>query len=533
MEKKPTLEERVDYLEKRVRYLEEKLYVTKSSTPIKQAPPSLSVTSTEDAPKIEWDVLIFQKILPRLFIFVLIIGILWGFKAASDYGFLTNAVKIIIGFLTASALIIFGLLQLKKSRTILGQVLLGGAIPVLMLTTFAMHQLYGMTGPTISFLLNIIWIGLGVYFTYQYRSQSIGIVSAIGGVFVPFLIASTTPNIPVFVMYETLLYLVFIWIALTYRYTALYFFSGIFLHLSLLIFFNFASVANEYKWIAVSPILFQQFALLIGFVRTDFHLKRQAYTLFASVLFTSLWISIILTTSESSIIFILLALLYGISYYLYRSDSMRAPIFIANTFISLLLLTLIHSSHFAYEVLVGSSLIYLYLAKKYKSKFHYFLAGFQYLIAFIIIISLPIHSWISWRMLHWIVFLAATGFSLYYLSTLKKGNKRILHIGFPYFALLLLTFTSNLSALITGVEGIGRTEPIVLSVLWIVIAIGFMLVGKSRSIIQGKYVGVGVLFITLGKIILIDIHFVSIAVRAALFILLGLVGLIVSRAYYK
>ncbi|MFK4998452.1 hypothetical protein ACI2OX_17375 [Bacillus sp. N9] len=64
MEKKPTLEERVDYLEKRVRYLEEKLYITKSSTVVKEAPPSLPVTSTEKVPKIEWDVLIFQKSFP-------------------------------------------------------------------------------------------------------------------------------------------------------------------------------------------------------------------------------------------------------------------------------------------------------------------------------------------------------------------------------------------------------------------------------------------------------------------------------------
>ncbi|MFK4998453.1 hypothetical protein ACI2OX_17380 [Bacillus sp. N9] len=403
----------------------------------------------------------------------------------------------------------------------------------MMLTTFAMHQLYGMTGPTLSFLLNIIWVGLGVYFTYKYRSQSIGIVSAIGGVFVPFLIESTTPNVPVFVMYETLLYVIFIWVALTYRYTALYFVSAIFLHLSLLMFFNFASVANEYKWIAVSPILFQQFALLIGFVRTDFHLKRQAYTLFTSVLLTSLWLGTVLRTLESSVVFILLGFLYVAANYFYQSDRMRAPIFIANTLLSLLLLALINSSHLTFEALMGTSLIYLFLVKKYKSTFHSLLAGFQYFIAFMFIISLPIDSWISWQMMHWLVFLAATGFSLYYLPAIKKDNKRILHIGIPYFALLLLTFTAKLSVLITGDKGMNHTEPIVLSVLWMVVAIGFMLVGKSRSIIQGKYVGVGILFITLGKIILIDIYFISIAVRATLFILLGVVGLIVSRAYYK
>src|SRR5690606_33607357 len=140
--------------------------------------------------------------------------ILWGFKAASEYGIITDTVKVIGGFVVAGVFIVIGIMQFKQKRNVLGQVLIGGAIPILMLTTFAMHQLYDMTGSSLSFVLNVLWIGAGLYFTYRYRSQAIGLVSSVGGVFVPFLIESTSPNIPVFVFYETILYVSFLSIAL-------------------------------------------------------------------------------------------------------------------------------------------------------------------------------------------------------------------------------------------------------------------------------------------------------------------------------
>ncbi|UZW65596.1 DUF2339 domain-containing protein [Priestia flexa] len=37
-------------------------------------------------------------------------------------------------------------MQIVKKRSVLGQVLLGGSVPILMLTTFAAHSLYGMIG---------------------------------------------------------------------------------------------------------------------------------------------------------------------------------------------------------------------------------------------------------------------------------------------------------------------------------------------------------------------------------------------------
>ncbi|CAM3885278.1 DUF2339 domain-containing protein [Lederbergia lenta] len=543
MEGKHNLEERVQHLENRVRYLESKLQMIQPEKVADEKAANfthdipVSKTDSVIEPKennvIEWDVLIFQKILPRLFIFVFIIGVLWGFKAASDYGYLTATVKILLGFITAIAFVIIGIRQLKQGRTVLGQVLVGGAIPILMLTTFTMHQLYDMTGPEVAFLLNIIWIGLGLFFTYKYKSQSIGIVSAIGGVFVPFLIESTAPNIPVFVFYETLLYVLFIWLALRSRYIILYYLSAILLNIALLLFIIFAGVPENDKWLAVSPVLVQQIALLTGFIKTSYSLNKQAYTLFSSVLLSSLWLGVVLTDSESSIVFAIIALLYGVSFYYYQKDTVRAPIFIANALMGILFFVKMMSNELTIEMLIGSSLIYMYIAHKYKSLFHTLLGILTYFIGAISIIYKFIPAWISWEMLHWLVLIIATSYAIYYLANRRKEDyQTTMNIGVPYVSILLLAFTAMLSILLAD-NASESMERIIMSILWIIIAIAFMLVGKSLSIIQGKYIGAGILFLTLAKIILIDIYFVSVAVKALLFIILGIVGLLVSRAYYK
>lgn len=533
MEDKHSLEERVLYLERRVQELENKLSTSDKEPLIPKVPlhPSVQEKNNKKKQPIEWDVLIFQKIFPRVFIIVLIIGILWGFKAASDYGLLTASLKVTLGYIVSGGLIALGILQFNRDRRGLAQVLVGGAIPVLMITTFAMHQLYGLTGPEISFTLNIFWIILGLYFTYKYSSQGIALVSSIGGVFVPFLIESTTPNIPVFVFYEIILYTLFILLALKYRYKMLYFVSAIFLNIALFLFFIFTNVPAEYKWVAVSPIIVQQFALLIGFLKTNQLLKQQAYTLFSSIILVFVWIDFVLTNAESAIVFGLLAVIYTSSFFVYKTDMIRAPIFIANALMGLLFVSQMLFDPITFEVLIGSSILYLFVAVKYKSLFHAFLGGIFYLGGFTQIFEQAISAWISWEMLHWIVFLGATGYALYYLAKTKK-SKAIYSYGSPYFALMMMIFLSFVSTLLAA-NSSDNMERMITSILWIGCSILFMVLSKPLAITQGKYIGVSILFITLAKIIMIDIHFISVTVRALLFILLGIIGLLVSRTYYK
>ncbi|SDN46061.1 Predicted membrane protein [Psychrobacillus sp. OK028] len=527
MEKGELLEKRIEQLEERVRFLEQQIH-TKPN--ISQPVRPIIQQQEEVKQPVEWDVLIFQKILPPLFIIVFIMGIIWGFKAVSDYGFLQPTVKVIIGYVVGFVLIALGIWQIKKSRKNLGHMLLGGSIPILMLTTFAMHQLYNLSGPTVAFVLNLIWITLGVFLTYKYHSQGIGIVAVVGGVFVPFLIKSTSPNIPLFSFYETVLFTVFLWIALKYSYKALYYISVVFLQVAILVFFIFANVPDEYKWIAMLPIFVQHCALLVSLLKTKQLLKEQAYTLFSIMLLTALWIRVIFTDNEATVLMTIATLIYGICYYVYQKDSIRAPIFIASGSVSLLNIMQLQIENLLFEGIIGLSFIYFFVYKKFKHSLHLILLSISYFIAVYYVLSIAITSWVSWEMLHWVVFIVGTVYGVYLLASIFI-ERTVLTIGVSFIAVLILYFLHMIAVLFSGETG-SNMERVITSSLWIFVAILFMILSRF-SFSQGKYVGVSILFVTLAKIILFDISFVSVAVKASLFIVLGVVGLLVSRAYYK
>src|SRR5699024_8191570 len=137
---------------------------------------------------VEWEVLIFQKVVPRVFIFIFILGVLWGLKASYDYGIITIQVILTLSILLSISMATLGVFQIKRNHPVLGQVLIGGSRPIFMLTIFSMHQIYFMIGPGIAMTLNIAAILAGVIFTYSFLSESIGIISVVGGILVPYLI---------------------------------------------------------------------------------------------------------------------------------------------------------------------------------------------------------------------------------------------------------------------------------------------------------------------------------------------------------
>lgn len=561
---KHSLEERVAYLEEKVKQLESRLpNDTKSNErkPIqtelktsKHQPVSSIFTDQEPEPEsskvraprqvhskkqsnrksesIEWEVLIFQKVVPRVFIIILILGVLWGLKASYDYGIIT--IQVILTFSIALSVImaVLGILQMNKNRRVLGQVLIGGAIPIFMLTIFSMHQMYDMIGPGMAMTMNLVAIVTGVVFTHSYRSESIGIISVIAGIFVPYLIESVAPNFYVFVAYETILYFVFLSLALYLHMRALYFVSTLFLHIAILGMHLFSPVPPEFVLVTIIPIVFQQIALLIGLLLTKVNLKIQVYTLLSSLLLTSLWVTSLLAKSEATTIFIGLTLMHAITFYFFQTDPKRAPIFIMNATLTFLFIFLVHDLNIAYEILIFTTMIHLFYSNQFKSNLHYLIVTIQYIIAFALFSSYYVDAWISYALLHKITFIVATIAMLYFIKK-RISVKKINQFGLPFVALLLLSFSVDLTELITLESDTFDSMPLILSSFWVIIAIGYMVYGKITAEAVGKFIGIAILFLTVAKVVLFDISFMSMTLRAILFIGLGLIGLIISRVYNK
>ncbi len=554
---KQSLEERVAHLEEKVKQLESCLHndmknnerkplqtELKTDKPKPDSPifPDKEPKSTSKqvhskkqlnrkGEPIEWEVLIFQKIVPRIFIFVFILGVLWGLKASYDYGIITIQVILALSIVLSVMMAVLGVLQMNKRR-VLGQVLIGGAIPIFMLTIFSMHQMYGMIGPGMAMTINLVAIVVGVMFTYQFRSESIGMISVIAGIFVPYLIETVEPNFYIFVAYETILYLVFLSLALYLHMRALYFVATFFLHIAILGMYLFSFVPAKFVLLTVMPIIFQQIALFVGLLLTKINLKIQSNTLLTSLLLTSLWVSVLLDKSEATTIFIGLSLMYMISFYFLQTDTKRAPIFMMNATLTFLFIFLVYELDVAYEILLLTTMVHLIYSQQFKSTIHYVPAAIQYIIAFALFSSYDVDAWISFALLHKITFLVATMTMLYFINN-RTSLRKVNLFGLPFVALLLLVFSTDLAKLVAVGRDTFDSMPLILSVFWVIIAIGYMVFGKITAEAVGKFIGIAILFFTVAKVVLFDISFMSMALRAILFIGLGLIGLIISRVYNK
>ncbi|MEK1830088.1 hypothetical protein AAAC51_16265 [Priestia megaterium] len=120
------LERKISSLEEDVAKLKSLVYKTNSPRPAVHAPPKQRQETTkrpaQTAAKssqaieepVDWEKVLFQTWLPRIFIFVFIIGVLWGFKAASDYGLMNEKAKVVLGFVVSIGFAVTGHFQIKR-----------------------------------------------------------------------------------------------------------------------------------------------------------------------------------------------------------------------------------------------------------------------------------------------------------------------------------------------------------------------------------------------------------------------------------
>ena len=71
------------------------------------------------------------------------------------------------------------------------------------------------------------------------------------------------------------------------------------------------------------------------------------------------------------------------------------------------------------------------------------------------------------------------------------------------------------------------------SFAWAIDAFGTIVIGSKIDYKFVRMTGLGLLFLTLAKLVFVDLTYLSILIRALLFIVLGLLGMIISRIYYK
>lgn len=535
------LEKRVDELRKEAQELKRMILSMKSDVateiqPIfepKETPKIKKQKITVEKGPVDWEKLIGQVWLPRIFIFVLLIGVIWAFKAASNYGILNENVKIAAGYLASVALIFLGHVQTKKNRIALGHVLLGGSIVLLLIDTFAMHVLYGMVPMIPAFIMNLLWVGLGIYFSYRYSSQPLAILTGIGGYLIPFLLESAQPSVLNFTVFETAFYLILLIYAMIKRYQFLYPVAFIFLHLTFIAAMTF-SHDNDLKMFAIASLLQHVFLLVAFFIKRSF-LKLQVGISFTSFVFSAAWLRISYPSNQFEIVILIFFAIYAfLSIWLWKKGKEHLSVALS---ISSFALMLFFVNHFKFEdgtgLIMVEGLITLYLGFISKSKLGQAIGGFIYGLGAIITLLDPFKEILSVYFVNWSILIFSLFVLIPYVKWVKPSEwsvlKRIIQMAAMVIILLYLTYFANALTINQSLN----IQHMAVSFIWALYAFVIMVIGSKWDEKLIRLSGLGLLFLTLVKLIIIDLNYLSIIVRAILFIVLGLIGIFISRIYYR
>lgn len=555
------LDLRVDALEMRVKELEEQLKIllesgTKSQAQqvrmtqplFEQKPQSMqqhpqhevTIPVKQPAPPRDWEHLIARVWLPRIFIVVFLLGVLWGFTAAVNAGIITEPIRCMLGIAVAGFMYWQGEVQIRRKRTVLGQVLLGGSSGVLMLSLFAAHMLFDLIPPTLAFIFYAISIAASVFTAVRHRSQALMIITLLAGYLVPFLVDSAKPNIWVLAGYEGLFSMVMIVLSLRYSFRGAYFTAFGVLHLPLLFSTLFADDMGGRPAILTVVILQHLLLFAISVLRSKDSLIGQRITLFLSFGLLAAWTYGLYGGAQDHVLYewmlAIWALLYSsTSVWLYRQKrTFSVQLSIATFSVFLWLIYVLHADQAGPAILIEGA-IALCLGTKFKSKLQQISGSIAYVIGMLFVFTHPIHHILSPESFAWLVLIASLGgLYAFFRSVLAEGRARteisllLIWMELIFLLIYLTQLTNSLTRTLAY-----DYQHLILSAVWAVYAILLIFFGLIVQKPKARLVGIIFLFVTLLKIIFIDLPDVSTAIRAILFIGLGAVGVGISRLFYK
>ncbi|KIL37164.1 hypothetical protein SD70_30910 [Gordoniibacillus kamchatkensis] len=114
------LEDRVNQLQHEISALKRHVNDTSGSENVKPIPTAEPVVPQAGHSTVkkefDWEHLIAKVWLPRIFILVLLIGVLWGFGAAVSAGIITKPVRCLLGHLATAVLYWQGERQIRKEQ---------------------------------------------------------------------------------------------------------------------------------------------------------------------------------------------------------------------------------------------------------------------------------------------------------------------------------------------------------------------------------------------------------------------------------
>jgi uncharacterized membrane protein len=199
---------RLARLEKKVDELEKKVQDTSASESVERGTPTQSRSKSHHPEKTEtskWkpeNVQAGEQWLNRIGIGLLLIGVAFLFKYSIDQGWLIPPVRSAIGLGIGLVLFISGI-QMQTDST-MKQILLGGSIGVFYLTGFATFQLYSFMPSPVIWIFMIVVTLLALSLSLQQDEAVLSIIGTLGALGTPFMLYSGAGNITMLMLYSSL-----------------------------------------------------------------------------------------------------------------------------------------------------------------------------------------------------------------------------------------------------------------------------------------------------------------------------------------
>ena len=146
------------------------------------------------------ETIIGTNIINKIGILVLLIGTYIGVKYAIDNQLISPALRIVLGYAMAVALLATAMV-LKKKYTDFSAVMMGGAIAITYFNTFVAFSFYQLMPQMAAFGLMLGTTAAAIYMAIHYNRTVIALIGQVGAYSIPFLLSNGSSNITLLMAY--------------------------------------------------------------------------------------------------------------------------------------------------------------------------------------------------------------------------------------------------------------------------------------------------------------------------------------------
>jgi uncharacterized membrane protein len=540
--------EEFERLERKISTLEKELYLVKrqliqakseSEAPVIQkaevyAEPENQFPAEEKEPFTEKEPFDFsvERWLPKVFLFVLLIGSIWGFMAASQNGWVTPGLRVLTGAVISIVMYFLGERYSRDQRK-LSITLLSGSIVLAIITLFSANILYGYIGGLITNLLLIVIISVGLWTSHKQGSEVVLCLIGAGAYLFPFIFAGDERNEWLFYGYELVMFFVLMTFSTVKRYRIAWNIHYYLLYFSLFFFAAFGVGAMTLTVLIPFAIQHAYILLLIVLGRDE----RVSAEMIPALVSGSFILLVLLNDIYAAIplfYYVTFALVYiGVSFIEPKEKKQTKDVLLVLGFLHVLLFLF---ELFEYDwrfVLVGiQATALLWLAGRRESYLGLIASILLMMCSFLGVLVGASDDFFTIELP---IFVIAFGY-VYLFSHYNQNESSFLNVSTTSIQVVLtglvMFFVLRLTDFIViGWDYTPRTTAFTVAIA--ALSIAYLIFGESRRDAFYRWVGISFLALALVKFFLADLVFLDFTIRAMILIPIGVIGLVLSRILYK